>query len=231
MKVSDSQVLDNPVWEALTSVHTHLGVGEGDARVYLPDVSPFAGLRSMDTNAMHCLKASLEPGASAVVLVATNTLPDVAGLTLAPLFKIQQMVETRPPASEPRVQPVRLSERDVPEMFELAQRTQPGPFASRTAEMGNYIGVRQEGRLVAMAGERFRLKGFTEISAVCVDEKYRGRGIASDLIHHLRKEISGRGEVAFLHVREDSQATIALYQHLGFSTRAVFQLYRVCRTA
>jgi hypothetical protein len=79
-------------------------------------------------------------------------------------------------------------------MHDLAQKTKPGPFGKRTHEMGNYIGIRDRGRLIAMAGERMQLDGYVEISAVCVDDAWRGRGLAGRLVNVLRREIEQRGE-------------------------------------
>lgn len=197
--------------------------------MYSPDMSPFAGLRGQDEQCLNSLREMLTPGESVLLVGKTNTFPEVAGLSLQPLFKIQQMVDTRSSVGYPRAQINELSGKDVPEMLKLAQRTQPGPFGTRTIEMGKYIGVRLDGSLVAMSAERFRLHGLTEISAVCVNEECRGQGIASDLINQLRHEISGRGETPFLHVRDDSQATISLYKRLGFSTRDIFQIYKIYR--
>lgn len=229
MAIVDSSGLNNPVWAALTGAHAHLAEGQGLARLYPHEISPFAGICSPEPEALNALKELLLPGNGAV-LVATGALPAVPGLSLEPMFKVRQMIDTRPPVDNPAERFARLGPKDAPEMLDLAQRTKPGPFGIRTREMGNYIGLRHEGQLIAMAGERFRLEGYTEISAVCVDDAWRGRGIASRLMSQLRKEIHDRGETAFLHVRDDSLPTIGLYERLGFSTRAVFQLYKASRT-
>ncbi|AUV02062.1 GNAT family N-acetyltransferase [Phytobacter ursingii] len=229
MSIDELNILDNPVWSALTTVQADQAIGYGDAIMYSPDVSPFAGLRAQDEKSLNSLREMLSPGESVLLVGKTNTFPELAGLSLQPLFKIQQMVDTRSSVGYPRAQINELSFKDVPEMVKLAQDTQPGPFGPRTIEMGKYIGVRRDGCLVAMAGERFRVNGFTEISAVCVNEEYRGQGIASDMINLLRQQISGREETPFLHVRDDSQATITLYKRLGFSTRDIFQIYRIYR--
>ena len=112
-------------------------------------------------------------------------------------------------------------------MIALARRTNPGPFGLRTRETGQYLGLRDDGRLVAMAGERMRMPGHVEISAVCVDETHRGRGLAARLMNVLRQRIAARGETPFLHVRDDNTGAIALYERRGFVTRQRFVLYRV----
>ena len=108
---------------------------------------------------------------------------------------------------------------DGPEMLALASMTQPGPFGPRTIELGDYIGIRRQGALVAMAGERMRLDGFTEISAVCVEPAYRGHGFAAELVRSLASSIAARSKIPFLHVFSSNHAAIALYRKLGFTLR------------
>ncbi len=122
-------------------------------------------------------------------------------------------------AAQPAAPIVALGVADVPEMLALARVTQPGPFGPRTAELGDYIGIRQRGVLVAMAGERMRIAGFTEISAVCVEAAYRGHGFAGGLVGSLVSSIAVRGEIPFLHVFSSNHAAIALYRKLGFALR------------
>jgi predicted GNAT family acetyltransferase len=104
-------------------------------------------------------------------------------------------------------------------MLALASVTQPGPFGPRTIELGRYIGIRRQGTLVAMAGERMRLDGFTEISAVCVEPAYRGHGFAAELVRSLASSIAAQSEIPFLHVFSSNHAAIALYRKLGFTLR------------
>jgi predicted GNAT family acetyltransferase len=108
---------------------------------------------------------------------------------------------------------------DVPEMLELVRLTEPGPFFERTIELGRYVGIRRQGALVAMAGERLRFDGWTEISAVCTAPAYRGHGLASRLVSTLVADIQGRSERVFLHVLTDNTNAIRLYEELGFRTR------------
>lgn len=113
----------------------------------------------------------------------------------------------------------RLSDADGPEMLALATLTQPGPFFSKTHRLGRFIGVRHEGRLVAMAGERLNLDGFTEVSGVCTHPDHRGRGYAGALMRVVTKHILKRGDAAFLHARIGHEQTIAFYETLGFRRR------------
>jgi predicted GNAT family acetyltransferase len=105
-------------------------------------------------------------------------------------------------------------------MRALVARTRPGPFGPRTHEMGTYLGVVDDGELVAMAGERLHPPGYTEISAVCTDAAHRGRGLATRLVLAVTAGIRERGEVPFLHAAADNVTAIRLYGELGFRLRA-----------
>jgi predicted GNAT family acetyltransferase len=101
----------------------------------------------------------------------------------------------------------------------LAELTKPGPFAQRTIVLGSYIGIRSGDQLVAMAGERMRFDGFTEISAVCTHPAHRGRGHAVLLVGTLMRSILARGKTPFLHIFSDNTSAAALYRKLGFTYR------------
>ena len=104
-------------------------------------------------------------------------------------------------------------------MLELTTLTKPGPFGPRTHELGTYIGIRDGARLAAMAGERLKVPGFTEVSAVCTHPDFLGRGYAGILMSKVMQGVRERGETPFLHVREDNTRAIGLYERLGFTTR------------
>ena len=117
----------------------------------------------------------------------------------------------------------------VDEMLALVELTKPGPFFRRTPELGSYLGIREKGQLVAMAGERLRPLGHTEISAVCTHPEYRGRGYASSLVSTLIQKITKRGEIPFLHVRTENVGAIRVYEKLGFKTRRMINIIIVKR--
>ena len=118
---------------------------------------------------------------------------------------------------------------DLPEMRALVEATEPGPFSARTAELGRFLGLRIGGRLAAMTGERMHLSGYTEVSAVCTDPAFRGRGLARALIFAVAQGIVARGETPFLHVYIHNEPAIALYRKLGFRDRATLRLTRLRR--
>jgi ribosomal protein S18 acetylase RimI-like enzyme len=132
-------------------------------------------------------------------------------------------------AAEPDPEAVVLTPADVPEMLDLVARTRPGPFKTDTIALGTYLGIRREGALVAMAGERMRVPGHTEISAVCTDESVRGQGLATRLMRAVAVVVRERGDEPFLHAAAGNTGAIRLYEHLGFtvSRKVRFAAYRL----
>ena len=133
---------------------------------------------------------------------------------------IQMIADGKTPAPPEGPAPIVLGPSDVPEMLRLAEQTNPGPFGPRTHELGQYIGVRVDGALAAMAGERMRLDGAVEISAVCVGPEHRGKGYAAFLVAWLVRKLREEGAMPFLHVFTDNSSAIALYERLGFRDSA-----------
>jgi ribosomal protein S18 acetylase RimI-like enzyme len=215
-------VLDNPVWSSLTGPHKRFAERHGNAVRYLPDVAPFLAIP--DASAWPDVAALAGPGA----VVTVSDLAPPAGWEMLEQIRAVQLVDAGV-AAEPVPEAVRLTTGDVPEMLELVERTRPGPFLPRTIEMGTYLGIRRDGRLVAMAGERLRPPGWTEISAVCTDPEYRGQGLAAGLVRALVAGIRARGEQALLHAIASNTAAIRLYESMGFRLRVspVFTVARV----
>jgi ribosomal protein S18 acetylase RimI-like enzyme len=225
--VSDFAALDNPVWTSLQTAHRSLGRTNGLACRYVSEVAPFAALQTPTAAAFADLTALVEPEQG--VGLCTGDPVDVPAEWLAvKAMAVEQMVLTRLelPAGPP---PLALGEADVPEMLVLTAATQPGPFFPATIRMGHYFGVRAtDGRLVAMAGERLKPDGFTEISAVCTDPEFRGRGHAQALVCFLADRILVEGRVPFLHVKSDNGAK-TLYKKIGFRLRRAVHIAVIVR--
>lgn len=225
-------VLDHPVAASLSGAHRALAVRSGHAMAYQPGVATFTALEpGAPASAWDDLASLLGPGGLADLFSADAEPPDWPSV-----FGIHgvQMVRVRVP-SPAGVAPVGdarvldLGAADVPDMIALVEATRPGPFLPRTIELGRYVGVRLDGRLVAMAGERLRPPGWTEVSAVATAPDARGRGFAGLLVQVLVDGIERRGEGAFLHVAGDNPAAVAVYRRLGFRVRRTvrFHGYRV----
>ncbi len=124
-----------------------------------------------------------------------------------------------------------LNDDDAPAMRDLAALTKPGPFYVSTHRLGGFVGIKDQGSLVAMAGERMKLDGFTEVSGVCTHPSYRGRGYAAALISHVCGEMQKRGDIPFLHSYAANGGANALYESLGFRLRSLVSLTRVGRSS
>ncbi|MEY2272475.1 GNAT family N-acetyltransferase [Streptomyces sp. BF23-19] len=218
----DPHVLDNPAWAALSGAHTAFaeypaGGGARAAR-YSRDVSPFAALSDPeDPRSWADLRALVGDGEVAS-LAGVLTPPRPAGGEPAGRIQGVQLVDTSLRA-EAAPEAVRLGAADVPEVLELIRLTEPGPFLPRTVELGTYLGIRRQGRLVAMAGERLRPPGWTEISAVCTHPDHRGQGLATRLVRAVAAGIRERGEIPFLHTSASNTRAIRLYESIGFTLR------------
>jgi len=217
--------LDNVIWKALTTSQAHLGTTNHSAGKFFSKVSVLGALAEPSVEAYESLFTLLRPYERVgLFLNETPQLPPPWDLVSSgPLL---QMVHEDAPSPETREQrPVflRLEEADVPEMLALTQLTKPGPFGRRTHEMGEYWSIRQNGDLVAMAGERLRLPGYTEVSAVCTHPDHLGHGYATALIRMLIQRIRNRGEQPFLHVRPENTGAVDLYEHLDFHKRVLMQ--------
>ena len=222
---ADDAPLDHVVWQALTDRQSALAVGDDEARRFLPDVSPFGALRPPTTGTAGQLSDLLRLGSPVVLVVAEDERP-FGGLAPIKRAPVDQMVLGDPAAmaAVPDLEAQTLGVADLPDILELVRATQPGPFGARTLELGRYLGVRLAGRLVALSGERMKVPGFTEVSAVCVDPSCRGRGYAASLMKAVAQGILARGETPFLHVFTDNLSAIALYERLGFRLRRRFSV-------
>lgn len=208
--------LDNPVLSSLTGVHARFAERRGKVLRYQADVCPFLALPDEPDEADWADAAGLV-GAGGLLPLAAVRLPPAAGWERVTAREGVQMTGERlEVAADPEA--VLLGLADVPEMLDLTARAKPGPFLPRTVELGTYLGIRRDGRLVAMAGERLRPGGWSEISAVCTDDAWRGYGLGSRLIRAVGAVIRARGDIPFLHAVATNPA-IGLYEKLGFRHR------------
>lgn len=214
----DEAVLDDPVTSSLAGAHAHLAEGNALVRRFPADVSPFVAFPAPeDPGTPEAIRELFGPGEAVTMAHVEPPLP--AHWEWRFRLPGVQLVETPALAPRPCAEAVELDAEDVPEMLDLTARTRPGPFLPRTHELGRYIGVRREGRLVAMTGERLHPAGWTEISAVAVDPSARRQGLASALVLDVAHGIRARGEGVFLHAAAENTGAIAAYEALGFALR------------
>ena len=211
--------LDNPVWHALGGPLARFNEARpGDpVRRFHPEVSIFGATERLDDAGWQALAKSVGSGGAVFLFRDVVPTPPTGWKEIYRAPTLQLVAGELAEVPEHAIEPLR--ETDVEQMLELTQLTQPGPFLSRTHELGAYAGVRQQDRLVVMAGERFRLAGWTEISAVCTHPDARRQGLGAALTLWMARRIRDRGDKAFLHVVEANEDSHRLYERIGFTLR------------
>lgn len=211
-------LLDRPIWHALTTRQSHLAEGAGPALRFQRDHALFAASPDESAESLASIGALVTATGPAILFQASGLGIPPGTVATKAAMGLQMVAESI--AAPEQVDFLDLGDADAPEMLALATLTEPGPFFERTHRLGDFIGVRHQGRLVAMAGERLRLPGYTEVSGVCTHPDFRGRGLAGRLMRVVATRILGRGERPFLHSYADNLGAIALYESLGFRTRS-----------
>ena len=210
-------VLDRACWNALVGPHAHIAEVIGLARRYPVDISHFNAVAdTSNSQAWDDLHRLIGDAGTAIVIGESIIAP--SGWKIVKVFPGVQMTgEDVVGQMDPDL--IHLTNVDAPEMLALATRNEPGPFLPRTVELGGYLGVRVDGKLVAMAGRRLNPPGWVEISAVCTDVEHRGKGYAARLVLAVAAGIIDAGERPFLHVSAKKLDAIRLYEKLGFKIR------------
>ena len=241
-------MLDNPAWSALTTTQASFAQGTDLAKRYTKGILPFIACKTdrqgIPADALEELDPFIEPGESFYFIGRLPVLP--RGWTHESELPCAQMILSGPiptPTGTPAIEPLGAS--NAEEMFDLVHRVQPGYYNLETHLLGSYFGIRQQGRLVAIAGERMRLAtsrgqmrhpapdtpprtGYSELSAICTDPAYTGRGYAHSLIAYLSQMHARAGVISYLHVALTNKRAIRLYEHLGFRHRREISFWR-CR--
>jgi len=213
-----AHLLDRPIWHSLTGAHAPLALGDGPALRYRPDIHFFAAAPD-DGPASLAALVRLLPSGGTLGLLQADAIDLPPGTRIRSRAAINQMVLTALTTTGAPITFDDLTDADAPDMLALATLTVPGPFFAETHRLGAFIGLRRDGRLIAMAGERTKPPGFTEVSAVCTHPDHRGQGLARALMQIVIARILARREAAFLHVYASNTGAIALYEALGFHFR------------
>ena len=221
--------LDRPVWHSLTTVQKHLAVGDCLARRHAPDVNMFASARDHSDAAIERLGELINPGETVYLFQAPPNIIPYGLVVEKEALGVQLVCNGNPPKCEDAGDIEKLTDADAGDMLALATLTKPGPFLKRTHTMGDFYGIRVDGRLAAMAGQRMRLPGHVEVSGVCTNPVFRGRGYAKRLSSHVANAIREAGDIPFLHAWKTNDAAIKLYESLGFAQRTDFHAAVVTR--
>jgi predicted GNAT family acetyltransferase len=220
-------ILDNPIYQALATGNRHLAGGNDQAKYFPEEVSPLAGLQTNSPDDFDALYR-VSPETRTFILFTLNPVTIPARWKGPLLMEILQMTYERPDTTDETVPgPVALQEKHVPEMLALTKMMNPGPFLPGTIRFGNYRGIFDGMRLVAMAGQRLQPLPYIEISAVCTHPDHHGKGYASLLILDQVRRIRSASGIPFLHVRRDNATAVRLYEKLGFKARAKLLVYAV----
>lgn len=221
--------LNNPIWSALTSAQAHFAMGGPHAKRYPAEVAPFIAVSEPSDGAAQALAELVAAGETVNIVSVTPKLQ--SGWELLATGNIVQMV-WRDDAPAPAIDStdiVALGDEDTHEMLALTALVFPGYFRRRTPEMGEYFGIRHGSRFAAMSGERMKVQGYEEISAVCTHPDFTGRGYAARLINHIVARMLQRGVTPFLHVNETNARARSLYERLGFADRVSLPLWLLKR--
>ena len=211
-------VLDRPIWHALSTLHADVAEGSALARRYRTSIGPMAASIDNSPAALAALGALAAPGETMVLLMADPIVPPPGFETVSTADAVQ-MLAVQPPHPLPDPEIVPLDWDDAEAMLALAELTKPGPFSLEALALGRFWGVRHNGALIAMAGERMRQPGYTELSGVCTHPDHRGKGLGKRLSLHVMQAIFESGAQPFLHAFASNTPAIALYGTIGFTQR------------
>tara|TARA_R110002020_G_scaffold10965_2_gene41678 strand:- start:9989 stop:10666 length:678 start_codon:yes stop_codon:yes gene_type:complete len=215
--------LDRPIWSALTGAQAAWARGTPAALRFDRDVSPFAAPADQSPASLAALPALVVPDEQ-IILVESDAILLPSGLTAVSTARAVQMVAPTASPMPDQDRLVRLGTADEREIYDLAMLTRPGPFAPRSMRLGAFWGIRQDGRLIGMAGERLRQGEWIELSGVCVHPDARGQGLGRLLTGFVAERIRAKAKLPYLHVFESNTAAIRIYESLGFTTRAMMHV-------
>ena len=210
-----SSILDNVFWHALSGPQACFAVGAGGARRYAPGFPPILGVADQVQPDFDALRPYCAPGESFYTDGWAGSAPAGWRIELeSTMFKMLWAGEL--PPLDPASEALPLGSAHVEQALALAALTRPGPFGPRTIELGDYFGLFDGTRLLAMAGERAFAGDLREVSGICTHPQAQGRGLARRLTAKLIRRQLLRGETPFLHVMRSNEGARALYRRMGF---------------
>jgi ribosomal protein S18 acetylase RimI-like enzyme len=217
--------LDNAVWTALTTKQSQVAHSSALARRFPPEMTLLGALAANTAMAFDSLAQLIQRDAVTLYFTSPPQIP--AGWEIVRAVELHQMVqeaEATPPSAERDATPkvIELTPSDVPEMSVLYTATRPGrTLCQRIQKLGQFLGIRDEGKLVAMGGLRLHLPGYREITTVATLPSHEGRGYATAIVMASMARIHTAGNKPFLTVGTGNTRAIDIYHRLGFKERTV----------
>lgn len=227
MHSPDLNKLDNPAWYSLQETHQHFAIGTNELKRYQPHIVSFAAFHSDKKDALTQLDNLTQPEESFFLISEMPALP--LNYSIETVLPCVQMACTTEIKTNIIVSIETLSEKDDDDMIDLINKTLPGYYLRGTRLMGDYFGIRVNGELVAMTGERMRMNGLTEISAVVTHPDFTGRGYAQQLVAYTSNKNLAAGIIPFLHTGYNNERAIKIYELLGYTTRRIIDFTRITR--
>jgi ribosomal protein S18 acetylase RimI-like enzyme len=220
--------LDNPAWHSLNETHQSLALSSDEIKFYLPGVCPFGGMASPEAD-LPLFMNTHAPTLNSFFVIG-NQPEKISGLLFEKELVCLQMVCSEKIKVEPVEEIIALQENHTQQLVHLVNRVQPGYFKEGTVKMGEYYGIFKNNELVAATGERMKMYGFTEISAVVTHPDFTGKGFAKQLVAYTANKNFEQGIVPYLHVAGNNAGVIGLYEKLGFVTRRKISFWKMKRT-
>ena len=218
--------LDNPAWHSLNETHQSFAIGNDEIKFYQPQVCPFGGINSKHPDLISFFKNHLQLNSFFIIGDKPLETPDL-------IIEIEliclQMVCSLPVEMQFSENSISLKEPHKKQLIDLVNLVQPGYFQEETLLMGDYYGIYENNQLVAAAGERMKMDGFTEISAVVTHSDFTGRGFAKQLVAHMANKNFEHDRVPYLHVAETNTTAVRLYEKLGFDIRRKISFWKMKR--
>lgn len=205
---------DNVFWRSFTGAQARFAARSGGASRYAAGFSPIVAFEDPARPDFAGMAALFAPGELVYMESVTHAPPGWRVDATTSMFAMAW--DGRPADADASFAPVRLGPAHVERAVALATLTRPGPFGPRTIELGEYFGVLDGERLVAMAGERLEVGAFREVSGVCTHPDAQGRGLARKLMLHVIARQLARGLTPFLHVIASNAVARGLYARMGF---------------